>query len=100
MDAAVLHRLDGVGDHYRLARDDFWIGNGAGFDEFHDFQLAALCSHRRVDLIYSAPGNTTLMSVIWWKLNLQVLARDNRQHQRKKPRSSIGRIPRILSRHG
>jgi hypothetical protein len=35
MDAAVLHGLDRVGDLHQLARGGFWIGVGAGLDEFH-----------------------------------------------------------------
>jgi hypothetical protein len=42
-----MHRLDGVGDLHQLARGGFRIGEGAGIDEFHDLQLATLCSHLR-----------------------------------------------------
>jgi hypothetical protein len=34
MDAAVLHRLDGISDLHQLARGGFRIGEGAGLDEF------------------------------------------------------------------
>jgi hypothetical protein len=36
VDAAVLHRLDGVGDLHQLARGDLQIGEGAIGDEFHE----------------------------------------------------------------
>jgi hypothetical protein len=35
MNAATLHRLDGVGDLYELARRDFGIGERTKFNEFH-----------------------------------------------------------------
>jgi hypothetical protein len=36
MDAAVLHRLDGIGDLHQLPSGSFRVGKGALVDEFHE----------------------------------------------------------------
>jgi hypothetical protein len=50
MDAAILHRLDGVGDFHQLARGGFWIGEGAGLDELYHWASPNAAKRMRVSV--------------------------------------------------
>ena len=55
IDAALLDRLERIGELQQLAGGDFGISEWAGLDEFHVSALPASCSSRNTTL--SAPGS-------------------------------------------